>query len=107
MKGSICFITSTLTSGGSERVMSILANELSNRDYSVEIIHLQKHVVFYPLNRKVYLSFAEDEVGHSYYKRMIWLRNHIHGRKPDIIIAGKKILPTSPGSTTKKTSVNR
>ena len=49
----ISFITSTLHSGGSERVMSLLANSFANRGNEVEIICLNKHLVFYPIDEKV------------------------------------------------------
>ena len=47
-KQTVLFVTATLTSGGSERVMSILANELSNKGHHVSIICINKHIVFYP-----------------------------------------------------------
>ena len=83
----ITFVTSTLHSGGSERVMALLANSLSERGYDVEIICINKHIVFYPIQENVRISFAEDEVGASYLKKTRWLRNHIKTEKPDVVIA--------------------
>lgn len=82
----IAFVTSTLTSGGSERVMSLLANQLAERGHEVEIINLNKHIVFYPIHEKVMLSFAEDEVGISILKKITWLRKHIKKEQPDVVI---------------------
>lgn len=83
----ISFVTSTLHSGGSERVMALLANSLSERGYDVEIICINKHIVFYPIQENVRISFAEDEVGTSYLKKTRWLRKHIKTEKPDVVIA--------------------
>ena len=68
---NILFVTSTLTSGGSERVMSLLANQLAERGHKIEIVNLNKHIVFYPIQEHVKLSFAEDEVGKSLIKKML------------------------------------
>ena len=83
----ITFVTATLTSGGSERVISILANKLSERGYDVEIICYNKHIVFYPISNSVKLVFAEEECKSSnIIKKMFWLRRHIIHEKPDIVI---------------------
>ena len=82
----IVFVTSTLTSGGAERVISLLANCLSDRGHIVEIINLNKHIVFYQFSPQVRLVFAEDEVGKSIVKKSLWLRRHINKEKPDIVI---------------------
>lgn len=84
----ISFITSTLHSGGSERVMSLLANSFANRGNEVEIICLNKHLVFYPIDEKVKVWFAEEETrSRSIMKKMVWLRRHVKERKPDVVIA--------------------
>ena len=82
----ISFVTATLTSGGSERVMSLLANQLVERKHEVEIINLNKHIVFYPLNNNIKLSFIDDEVGSSIISKIIWLRKHVKTEKPDVVI---------------------
>lgn len=82
----VCFVTSTLTSGGSERVMSLLANKFVEKGLCVEIINLNKHIVFYPLHEEVRLSFAEDEVGTSIWNKIVWLRRHISFTRPDVVI---------------------
>ena len=82
----IVFVTSTLTSGGAERVISLLANCLSDRGHFVEIINLNKHIVFYQFSPQVRLVFAEDEVGKSLVKKSLWLRRHVKNEKPDIVI---------------------
>ena len=82
----ICFVTSTLTSGGSERVMSLLANQLAKRGHKVEIVNLNQHIVFYPIDEHIKLSFAEDEIGGSILKKILWLRKHVKVEKPDVVV---------------------
>lgn len=84
----LTFVTSTLHAGGSERVMSLLANTFQKRGYEVEIICINKHLVFYPINDGVKVWFAEDEVrSTSILKKMVWLRNHVKSEQPDVVIA--------------------
>lgn len=73
----ISFITDTLSSGGSERVMSVLANELSKRN-KVEIICLSGKESFYPICNNVKLVFLEDKYGKSLLKKFLWLSKNIH-----------------------------
>ena len=80
----LTFITDTLSSGGSERVMSVIANELSG-DYDIEIICLRMHVTYYPLQPNVKVTFAEDICGNSLLKKFIWLRKYVS--KDSIVIA--------------------
>ena len=81
----ITFVTSTLTSGGSERVMSILANELSDRGHDVSIILLRAPKVFYPINDSVKLYFAQD-FSKNMMGKALWLRKHIQKERPDVVI---------------------
>ena len=82
----ICFVTSTLISGGSERVMSLLANRFVEDGYDVEIINLNQHVVFYHIDSRVSLLFAEDEVGRSPVKKLKWLRKYVKQTRPDVVV---------------------
>lgn len=84
----LTFVTSTLHAGGSERVMSLLANTFAQKGYEVEIVCINKHLVFYPIDEKVKVWFAEDEVKSlSILKKVLWLRNHIKNDRPDVVIA--------------------
>ena len=82
----ICFVTSTLISGGSERVMSLLANRFAQDGYDVEIININKHIVFYPIDSRINLRFAEDDVGTSVFKKLLWLRRYIKQTRPDVVV---------------------
>ena len=56
----ILFVTASLTSGGSERVMSLLANAFVERGYEVCIVCLTSRKVYYTLSEKVQVVFAAD-----------------------------------------------
>lgn len=84
----ITFVTATLTSGGSERVMSIVANKMQERGYEVEIVCLNDQIVFYPINKGIKITHVEIEAGtKSLSKKLWWFRKHIKQTKPDVVIA--------------------
>ena len=84
----ITFVTATLTSGGSERVMSIVANKMQKRGYEVEIICLNDQIVFYPINEGIKITHVEVEAGtKSLPKKLWWFRKYIKKTQPDVVIA--------------------
>lgn len=84
----ITFVTATLTSGGSERVMSIVANKMQERGYEVEIICLNDEIVFYPINEGIRITHVEVEAGtKSLPKKLWWFRKYIQKTQPDVVIA--------------------
>lgn len=83
----IDFVTATLTSGGSERVISLLANALCAKGHEVSIVCLNSHIVYYSIDPKVTVVFAEDEIqSTSLLEKTIWLRNYIKDNKPDVVV---------------------
>lgn len=80
----LTFITDTLSSGGSERVISVLANELS-KEYDIEIICLRTHKAYYPLLPEVKVTYAIDYCGNSLCKKFMWLRSYVS--KDSLVIA--------------------
>ena len=84
----ISFVTSTLTSGGAERVISILANEFSKRGYDVEMIALTSiSPDFYTLDENVRFLHADKECGGGLLKEILWFRKHVKKEHPDVVIA--------------------
>lgn len=84
----ITFVTATLTSGGSERVMSIVANKMQERGYEVEIVCLNDQIVFYPINEGIKITHVEVEAGtKSLPKKLWWFRKYIQKTQPDVVIA--------------------
>ena len=48
----LLFVTDTMSSGGAERVISVLTNKLCTEYEEIQIICLRKHLVFYDINTK-------------------------------------------------------
>lgn len=83
----IIFVTATLTSGGSERVISLLANKMAEKGHLVEIICLRNQIVFYPINSDVKVIFAAKEaLWDCLPLKVIWLRKYIKLATPDVVI---------------------
>lgn len=84
----IMFVTATLTSGGSERVISLLANKMAEKGHQIEVICLRKQIVFYPINSDVKITFAAREALYdSMPLKIVWLRKYIKSASPDIVIS--------------------
>ena len=84
----ISFVTNGLTSGGSERVLSLVANEFAKRGYDVEILSYMDTVVFYELEPNIRVLFMDREAkSHSMLKKILWLRKYVKSNKPDVVIA--------------------
>ena len=84
----ISYITNGLTSGGSERVLSLLANKMSARGHDVDIISVMTTDVFYDLNPSVKLLFMGKEAkSELLIKKLLWLRKYIVNERPDVVIA--------------------
>lgn len=66
----LLFITDTMSSGGSERVLSVLVNNLC-KDYDVNLLCLRSHTVFYRLKPEVNVIFADDYC-HSLIGKCLW-----------------------------------
>ena len=83
----ISFITANLGSGGAERVTSLLANQLCQKGYDVEIIFFRNRLVFYELGERVKTIVIGEEC-HSdmMWRKMLWLRNYVKKEKPDVVI---------------------
>jgi glycosyltransferase involved in cell wall biosynthesis len=60
----ISFLINSLTSGGAERVLSILLNELNNQGFYLELICLEKNN-FYYLNENIKVIYLSESNGES------------------------------------------
>ena len=84
----ITFVTSTLTSGGAERVISLLANNFAERGYEVEMIALTSiSPDYYPLDSKVKFIHADKVSKGGLLGELWWFRKHIKKEQPDVVIA--------------------
>lgn len=84
----ITFVTSTLTSGGAERVISLLANNFAERGYEVEMIALTSiSPDYYKLDPKVKFIHADKVSKGGLLGELWWFRKHIKKEQPDVVIA--------------------
>lgn len=78
----LIFVTDTLSSGGAERVVSVLANSLSEK-YQTEVVCLRKMPIFYCFHPRVHIVFADD-YGKGWLGKIWWLRHYL--REDDVIL---------------------
>lgn len=84
----LSFVTSTLTSGGAERVISLLANNFAERGYDVEVIALTSiSPDFYTVDPKVKYIHADKVSKGGLLGESWWFRNHIKNEQPEVVIA--------------------
>lgn len=84
----ITFITSTLTSGGAERVISLLANNFAERGYEVEMIALTSiSPDYYTLDPRVRFIHADKMSKGGLFGELWWFRRHIKKEQPNVVIA--------------------
>lgn len=84
----LLFVTSTLGSGGAERVLSILANEFCKRGNKVEVIALtNKAKDYYALDKRIKYLHAGQECCSGLLSELRWFRRHVAELKPDCVIA--------------------
>lgn len=79
----LLFVTDTMSSGGSERVLSVLVNNLC-KDHDVDLLCLRSHAVFYRLEPEVNVIFADDHCSGMACK-YLWFRRVAAGK--DLVIA--------------------
>ena len=60
-KKTIAFVIPSLSSGGAERVVSTLSNEMV-KDYNVVIINFAANTPFYPLDDRIKLRYCRDKI---------------------------------------------
>lgn len=86
----ISFFIGSLSRGGAERVISILANDYCARGWDVDVVLMLKNVVDYPLDEGIRIV---DITGHSsnYLKNAphwaMSIRKYLKDRKPDRVVS--------------------
>lgn len=82
------FIGNMSHSGGTERVLSVIAGGLSKRGHQVAIISLWgKDKVFFPLDEKVRIFWLESKAGqHNILKQLYCLTAIVKYEKPDFLV---------------------
>ncbi len=91
----ITLVTSSLTCGGAEKNIALLANEWAKRGLSIQVISFNRHPPFFQLNSQVHLITTDTSRG---YHRLwsdiatapgrLWrLRRAIADSRPDVVIS--------------------
>lgn len=85
----ILFIVNGLSSGGSERVLSTLVNQLVTHSYyNVYVVCVNGKESFYPIDNRVNLVFLDKETRtHHLFGKMIWIRSFAQKMGIDIVIS--------------------
>lgn len=90
MKKKIVFVNASLTGGGSERVMTTLANYLADKGFEVTMIVVRNRERTYELNSKVnyvQLTYKNNNKFYILYKRIYEIRKVIKQLNADTIIS--------------------
>lgn len=86
----IFFTIGSLSGGGAERVVSVLANNFSRKGHEVTIVTLSKNVYTYPLDmgiRRIHISPSIKIKGFSGGQKILKLKKYISLVNPDIVIS--------------------
>lgn len=84
----IYIVNATISHGGAERVISILANFLVEREYEISIFTWLDMPVFYQLDEHVKVICIQKECNsHSLLKKMLWFRKYVSRNKPHILFS--------------------
>lgn len=78
MQKKLFIFTGALTSGGAERVISIISSKFFKHFEEIEIIMYYDKEIFYDLNREIKLRILEKETkSKNILKNILWLRKNI------------------------------
>jgi len=78
----------TLSSGGAERVLSVLSKPLAERFDSVTYVMWVEAPIFYAIDSRIKLVSIPKEIGcKNEKKRMCWFRNYVRQERPDLILS--------------------
>ena len=81
----ITFVTDTMHSGGSERVLSVLVNYFAQEGDDVTLVCLRKHLLEYDLNKNVNVLFADD-CCRNLLSKGVWF-NRLAKQREGVVIA--------------------
>lgn len=81
----IIFLLASLGSGGAERVVSLLADKMSDDGHEVQVICLKVNEVYYQLHEKVKVVMAMEKSWNRF-TELFWLRRYLKREKPNVVI---------------------
>lgn len=90
----IMFVLPSLGQGGAERVVSVLANELSKQGYEISVLMLAANRVCYNIDEKINLVSLDCEVKYvhlnavkRWFNRVLDARKAIIDENPDVVVS--------------------
>ncbi len=86
----ISFFIGSMSRGGAERVISILANDYCQRGWDVDIVLLLKNAVEYDLDSRIHIVDLAKKSGSYVQNAPRWLlavRKYLKNRKPDRVVS--------------------
>jgi GalNAc-alpha-(1->4)-GalNAc-alpha-(1->3)-diNAcBac-PP-undecaprenol alpha-1,4-N-acetyl-D-galactosaminyltransferase len=95
LKKKICLVLPSITSGGMERVMTLLANYLVTQEIEVQLIVLTKQPHFYELDPRVKITepdFTIDQMSRIRFKvkNFFYLRHQLRAAAKEVLSFGGK-----------------
>ena len=87
MKKSVYFVTNGLSGGGAERVMSLIANDLDDKGYTVSFIMLKKYPEAYRLNSGIKKYYKESEKVKDVLGDIAFIRSFAKNEKNAIFVS--------------------
>lgn len=87
-KDKLIFFCGTLTSGGAERVISVLSNSFIEYFNKVSIVLYYRKPIWYSINPAVDIICIENETkSNNIGKKALWFRRYIKEEQPTILIS--------------------
>jgi glycosyltransferase involved in cell wall biosynthesis len=83
----VSFIITNLSSGGAERVLSIVANYFAQQNIDVQIIAVQDNSIDYPIDKRIRYVYTERKLKKPFaiIERILDIRRHI--KDSDVVIS--------------------
>jgi len=83
----VIFFLSSLEEGGAQRVVSILSNNLSERDFDIEVLTYYNEDINYELSNKVkVVSVIKETNSNNILTNSLWIKKHFN-KNGDIIVS--------------------
>ncbi len=88
----ICFISPSLSQGGLENAVMVIANEMASRGHEVSIICVYNNPIFYELDKSINIILPlYDRKEYStlsyYWKSALYIRKQVKSVNPDVVVS--------------------